>query len=68
MPTELMKMHGSQGMSHEDKCWRHLMSWKRTSFGSAEVSLTYTMCPAYSSMCSRPFQSLPQVKTQMPQQ
>ncbi|KAK9905956.1 hypothetical protein WJX75_009484 [Coccomyxa subellipsoidea] len=36
VPTELMKMHGSQGMSHEDKSWRHLMSWKRTSFGSTE--------------------------------
>ncbi|BDA47624.1 probable flap endonuclease GEN-like 1 at N-terminal half [Coccomyxa sp. Obi] len=32
VPTELLKVHGSQ----EDRCWRYLMSWKRTPVGEPE--------------------------------
>lgn len=34
VPTQLLKLHGSQ----EDRCWRYLMSWRRTSVGDPEVS------------------------------
>ncbi|CAL8471936.1 g11478 [Coccomyxa elongata] len=32
VPSELVKLHGSQ----DDRCWRYLMSWKRTSVGEPE--------------------------------
>lgn len=38
VPSELVKLHGSQ----DDRCWRYLMSWKRTSVGEPEVT---TSCP-----------------------
>ncbi len=40
VPSELVKVHGSQ----EDRCWRYLMSWKRTSVGEPEVSTRRPTC------------------------
>lgn len=39
IPTGIVKLHGGL----EQTCWRYLMTWKRTSVGSAEASFCIYM-------------------------